>query len=411
MRQRFINLQELPLTPEELLKQRTETEAELTAATQEQADRYEEVSSAMDDIEKAFVAHDAVNVVADEVEKTIEVGGMPAEAANAVTAAVEALRINLGFRKNTSPALESFGKGDDRVTATKVALEGLKDTAAKIWEAIKKAFAKMVEWFKSLFDARQRKETARRKRIEETLQEIKDLRDSMSAQPAQTEQRGKRKWKPETLVNGHPPTASDFEQQLYMNRNLTKWVEELGQATIATVKDLEQSLKAGETEGSIWNAEHSLGSILKRIPHGTVHESNGELTIEVSCHMGGGKIIGKSHGSKERSYLNFSYDKSGAGQESVEGDGLLFQESLQLLGKCASNPTTQAVSSAITAAIVKTNELILSAAKNRDSDERVASAKTVLYVIQSLLRTTSSALHAVSDLNNNTDLAICSASI
>lgn len=401
MRKRFIDIQEMPVvTPEEQAQQRAETEAELTAATQEHTERYEEVSSAMDDVEKAFVAHDAVNTVADEVEKTIEVGGMPVEAANAVTAAVEALRINLGFRKNSSPALESFGKGEDRVAATKVALEGLKDTAAKIWEAIKKALAKLVDWVKALFSSQARREQAVKKKVDEALKELE--KELVGASSEEKEVRGTRKWRPALLAKGKPPTVADIEKQLAQNDDLVKWSADFGKLAGASILELEQLSGKSDQRYAKDAIFRNLISHLKSIPHGIVHTSSDMLSVEVSLHLGGGKLIGEAtSGGTNNESISFKLDNGGAAAEPVMGDDLAFSESMRILGHLNQRASATGVAKELDKALDKINGLIARAQNKgynpEDSDE-LQDIKELLHASRSIVRTALNAITAIGDM-------------
>jgi hypothetical protein len=104
---------------------------------------------------------------ADQLERHVEVledaegeGGASAEVVEATEIAVEAICNRLGIYKTGIPALESFSTKSGRARNTRIAIEGIKDTIKRIWEAVKAAFRKMVDYvknfFKKIFDVNER---------------------------------------------------------------------------------------------------------------------------------------------------------------------------------------------------------------------------------------------------------------
>lgn len=102
---------------------------------------------------------------ADQLERHVEVltdaegeGGAAPEVVEATEIAVEAIYSRLGIHTGTGiPALESFSTKAGRAKNTTVAVEALSENIKRIWEAVKMAFKKLVnyvkDFFAKLFDA------------------------------------------------------------------------------------------------------------------------------------------------------------------------------------------------------------------------------------------------------------------
>lgn len=90
--------------------------------------------------------------IADVMEESAENGGMDETSARVAEVAVESIYRRLGVAKKTAlPAMESFGDKASRLTATRVAIEGITDTLKKVWEAIKAAFVRMGDWIRDFY--------------------------------------------------------------------------------------------------------------------------------------------------------------------------------------------------------------------------------------------------------------------
>lgn len=84
------------------------------------------------------------------VESALADGGLTPREAELVQHTMDASAHRVGF-ENRIPSLESFGGESDRERATKVSLEGLKETIARIWQAIKNAINKAIEFVRRYF--------------------------------------------------------------------------------------------------------------------------------------------------------------------------------------------------------------------------------------------------------------------
>lgn len=111
----------------------------------------------------------------DRVHETLESfrseGGMNPQAAAILNAAMEGFRIRLGMTA-AIPSTESFGSSTDRMAMTEISIESISEFAKKIWEAIKKAWNKMVDWVKGLFG--KKKESA--EKLKARFKELKDAK-------------------------------------------------------------------------------------------------------------------------------------------------------------------------------------------------------------------------------------------
>lgn len=111
--------------------------AEDTAPLDDLATAVEEAGEDIEQLEK----------IEDVVEDTVESGeGLPPAAAEVADIAVEAIRERLGISgRRLAPSLEAFGATSSRLVASRVALEGVKETMQKAWEAVRKAIASLIE--------------------------------------------------------------------------------------------------------------------------------------------------------------------------------------------------------------------------------------------------------------------------
>lgn len=134
-------------TPEVDFAQVAEDSNEVYESSAEIENQSETVNSAVDDIGE-------LSDVKDVMEDSIDKGeGLSSNAAELAAVAVEAICARLGIEKKRTivPSLESFGSKNSRLTATKIAVEGIGETIEKAWQAIKAFFAKMWANIKSFF--------------------------------------------------------------------------------------------------------------------------------------------------------------------------------------------------------------------------------------------------------------------
>jgi len=111
------------------------------------------ISDGQDGIEEADATIDTLDEMADGLEATLPEGGVAPEAAEVISTAVEHMCSRIGIRKeNTRFALEGFKSKTTRVQATRIAMEGIREWAAKIWKAIVDFFNKAVKWVKDFIN-------------------------------------------------------------------------------------------------------------------------------------------------------------------------------------------------------------------------------------------------------------------
>lgn len=113
-----------------------------------------EVEELVQAVEEAVDGVEELGDIAEVAEDSVEAGvGLTEEAAEIAEVAVESICNRLGYKpaKRIVPSMESFGATSSRLDATKYALEGFKDTIAKIWAGIKAFFVKVGEKLKELW--------------------------------------------------------------------------------------------------------------------------------------------------------------------------------------------------------------------------------------------------------------------
>lgn len=97
--------------------------------------------------------------VRDVLEDSVEAGeGVDQPAAAIAEIAVESICRRLGMKRVTfMPAMESFGSKNNRVAATRIAVEGIGETIKNGWKALiewlKKTWESIKAFFKKMFDA------------------------------------------------------------------------------------------------------------------------------------------------------------------------------------------------------------------------------------------------------------------
>lgn len=121
--------------------------AEMTEASGDVESGLEQVDQVSDDA-------DTLDGIADKMEESEENGGLDETAAAITEVAVEALYKRLGVtRRKPMPALESFGSQSSRTRATKLAVEGIRDTLKKVWDGVVAMLVKIGEYLKRFYDA------------------------------------------------------------------------------------------------------------------------------------------------------------------------------------------------------------------------------------------------------------------
>lgn len=116
-----------------------------------------EVADASDETEEAVEAVDELDEAAATLESIQELllahkteGGLDPMAAQYLHIAVAGVCDRIGL-ENAVPSLESFGGATDRLAATNISLEAVSDKAKAVWQAIKNAVLKAVEFLRNFF--------------------------------------------------------------------------------------------------------------------------------------------------------------------------------------------------------------------------------------------------------------------
>lgn len=119
----------------------------------EAADAGAAVDAEVSQIESAQADSDTLGDIADTLEASEETGGLDPVAAELTEVAIESIYTRLGITRKEKPALEAFADKKTRVNATRIAVEDIKATMKKIWDAIVAAFMRVADWLKNFFAA------------------------------------------------------------------------------------------------------------------------------------------------------------------------------------------------------------------------------------------------------------------
>lgn len=156
---------------------------EVEAATSELAEVGDEAEEYAEGIETSVDAAGELQEVHDTLAASVEDGeGVSEETAKMAEIAVEAICAKVGISARETrmiPAMESFGSANSRLTATKLAMEGIKETAKRIWEAIKKAAIHVWNVIKNFFSGL----TKSRTMLEKHLKNLKARAEAAEGAP------------------------------------------------------------------------------------------------------------------------------------------------------------------------------------------------------------------------------------
>ena len=119
----------------------------------EAADAGAAVDAEVTQIESAQADSETLGDIADTLEASEETGGVDPVAAELAEVAIESIYNRLGITRKEKPALEAFADKKTRITATRIAVEDIKATMKKIWDAIVAAFMRVADWLKNFFAA------------------------------------------------------------------------------------------------------------------------------------------------------------------------------------------------------------------------------------------------------------------
>lgn len=168
------------IVPENTEQQERVEELEAQVAQAEVTEADSEVEELVEAVEEAIDGVEEIEEIAEVAEDSVEAGdGLTEEAAEIAEVAVESICNRLGYKpaKRIIPAMESFGATSSRLDATKYALEGFKETIAKIWEGIKAFFAKIGAALKALWNKLFDLATKTAARAEKMAKNVKKAQD------------------------------------------------------------------------------------------------------------------------------------------------------------------------------------------------------------------------------------------
>lgn len=127
------------------------SDAELHEAKAELAEAEIEQDEIHKDGEALREAQTAMEAYYDQLQDSLEDGGLNRQAAAMLKLGVEQYETALGIDESPLPSLESYGGASSQYTATTVSIEGIKDTLSKILEMLKKVMKTVVDVIKDVY--------------------------------------------------------------------------------------------------------------------------------------------------------------------------------------------------------------------------------------------------------------------
>lgn len=220
---------------------------EVEAATAELTEAGGEAEEYAEGIETSVDAAGELQEVHDTLAASVEDGeGVSEETAKMAEIAVEAICAKVGISTREArmiPAMESFGSANSRLTATKLAMEGIKEQAKRIWEAIKKACIHVWNVIKNFFAGL----TKSRAMLEKHLTNLKARAEAAEGAPKEKKIstgakafsiKGKASLETVTKVLDQSSKLMDLSK---------KFTETLGQRAVEMINDVDAAGKALDT--------------------------------------------------------------------------------------------------------------------------------------------------------------------
>ena len=141
------------VVPEELHQEEGILEAEVLEVIEAQQD-IEDTEEAIEEMEAVSVGLEAIY---DTVEAQLKQGGLDPIAAQFMNIGLESYNQRLNLKSEGVPSLEAFGGDTDRIQATTVSMEAIKQRLKEIWNAIKAAvkaaLEKLIAFFARVFSS------------------------------------------------------------------------------------------------------------------------------------------------------------------------------------------------------------------------------------------------------------------
>lgn len=127
-------------------------EGSMSEAAEAEAE-VEETETAVDELQEAA---DGLESIALSLESALESGGLTPQSAEFLNHAVKSFTKRVGMTQEVTASLEAYGGATTRIQATRISLEGIKETWNKFVAAIKAMWerfkAAVVRFFKHIFD-------------------------------------------------------------------------------------------------------------------------------------------------------------------------------------------------------------------------------------------------------------------
>lgn len=143
--------------------------------TEADLDNAAEMGEAINDVDNAEMISEEIHETATGLESAIvamesalQNGGMCVESAQFMKMHVNNLAGRFGF-ETAMPSMESFGLESEKMYATQISIEGVKDTLSSVWEATKRAFARAIKFIKDLWKRAGAMFTSKNKRTEKRI--------------------------------------------------------------------------------------------------------------------------------------------------------------------------------------------------------------------------------------------------
>jgi hypothetical protein len=199
----------------------------------------EQEISAVEDGEEV---KEALESISDALKISAANGGLDKHAAAVVGIATQYMYNRVGYKAKAMPALESFGGTASRVSATQLAMEGIKDSIRKIWQAIVKGYKRIIAWaakhWNKVFGAAERMQR-RAKAIAKAADELGGKKQKQSS------------FEDESLVKAlyvGSSMPSDMKGALSKLKEVTGNIISKADATIVSSDSLVEAL--GDTSGN-----------------------------------------------------------------------------------------------------------------------------------------------------------------
>lgn len=118
----------------------------------EAGDAAADVDALQSDTDATAEVSEALESIVVSLRACAKEGGMDRHSAACVGTAVDALYKQVGIRRRSFPALESFGQTSSRIRATEIAMEEITDQLKKVWLAIVAAVEKAIAWVADFYN-------------------------------------------------------------------------------------------------------------------------------------------------------------------------------------------------------------------------------------------------------------------